>query len=167
MIKLLTLAVITMYLYNPVRPPEPTVLFPYDPNQVTSDILFATNVRPSNTVSYIPLKVTELDGEYGMLTCNDPDFTITYVGTLVDPNDPDGVSRIHNYIASFRAGTEQRVLYSGFTFLEDPNGMVSYYVEDANGVVVHYPNGAPPQSDSRTGLIDVKKINRKPILDIR
>ncbi|MCJ7483894.1 MAG: hypothetical protein MUO31_13125 [Thermodesulfovibrionales bacterium] len=136
-------------LFPPLRPPALTpagVPFAYDPNLVTSDILTFYEVRPSNAVVTLHRQVTELDGEYGTLTCNDPMVVIPQAVTTIDPDDPNGISRIHEYACSIRPGTVERIIYLEFTFTDDPNG-VNYAA----------------MRDVRTVLVDVRKWNRKPI----
>ena len=142
--------VLILLFYQPIRPPALTpasIPFPYDPNMVTSDILAYYEVRPSNAVINIPRQVIERDGEYGVLTCSDPSVWIPDAVTTIDPDDPNGISRIHDYACTVRAGTIERIIYLEFTFTDDPNG-VDYAA----------------MSDVRTVLIDVKKRNQKPIL---
>lgn len=149
MIKLLLMIFIALF-YQPIRPPALTqsdIPFVFDPNMVQSDILTYLEVRPSNRVISIPRQVIEPDGEYGILTCNDQTVYIPSAFTSIDPDDPNGISRIHDYFCTIRAGTIKRVIYLNFTFIDDPNGE-SY----------------APKSDTRTVLINVRKINRKPVI---
>ena len=139
-----------LLFYQPIRPPALTpaaIPFAYDPNMVKSDILAYYEVRPSNAVINIPRQVIEPDGEYGVLTCSDLSVWIPGAVTTIDPADPNGISRLHEYACSMRVGTIERVIYLEFTFIDDPNDE-SY----------------APMSDVRTVLIDVKKRNQKPIL---
>ena len=148
--KLKLLIALILLIYAPVRPPALTpsdIPFIYDPNMVTSDILKYLEVRPSNSMTDLPIKTIEVDGEYGTLTCNDPNVIIPPAITTIDPDDPNGISRIHSYMCGIRVGLQKRVVYLEFTFTDDPNG------EDY-----------APMSDMRTVLIDVQKRNRRPIL---
>lgn len=147
--KNLILALVIIF-YQPVRPPALTqtdIPFQYDPSKVTSDILAFYETRPSNNVTMLYRKVVEPDGEYGTLACNDPSVLIPPPITSIDPDDPNGISRIHEYNCSIRVGTETRIIYLEFTFTDDPNGA-----------------GYQPMNDTRTVLIDVRKRNRRPIL---
>ena len=149
MLKIAAILILSLFaIYEPVRPPVPEVPFEYDLSRCTSDTLKALEVRTSNRIIYIPLHVIEPDGEYGVLTCDDPNVTVPPAVTTIDPADPNGISRIHSYLCSVRVGLTKRVIYQEYTFTDDPNG------EDYL-----------PMSDSRMVLIDVRKRNRKPVLD--
>jgi hypothetical protein len=157
------LGTVFILLYLPLRPPAlmpDDVPFAYDPNTVVSEVLKFYEVRPSNKMFAFPMKVTEPDGEFGVLICDDPAVMISYINTIpdpLDPNDPndpfDGVSVVHSYACGFRPGTTQRVAKLGFTFTDTP-------VPDPNGYIYL------PESDMRTVLVDIKRINRKPVLSL-
>jgi hypothetical protein len=116
MVRIFTILIFSLFLvYVPVRPPEPPVPFPYDSSLVNSEILRTLQVRPTSRLTYIPLKVIEPDGEYGTLTCSDPNVNIPVAVTTIDPADPNGISRIHSYLCSLRVGLTPRVLYEEFT----------------------------------------------------
>ena len=136
--------------YQPVRPPALTpvdVPFAYDSSKVTSDVLKFFEVRPSSRVLILPVSVKDADGEYGTLTCSDPSVVIPPAITSVDPDDPNGISRLHEYACEIRVGTVTQILYAEFTWTDDPNGE-SY----------------APMSDTRMYLIDVRKRNSKPVI---
>jgi hypothetical protein len=123
--------------------------FPVDFTQVDPNGIFKYyEARPTNSNFRVTIKVTDLNGHYGILTCNNPAMQIPIDPvTIIDPNDPDGISRIHQFDCTIRVGTIKRVEYLTWSFTNDPNGE-SYAPATSTGSVP----------------IDIRKRRRWPIL---
>ncbi len=141
MFKVMLLAIL-MSLYTPIRPPAHTPVFPYDPNRVSSEILGSAQEAPG-TMFWSTIKATEPDGEgVVMIATVDPNTATFYLAptptTIVDPADPNGVSRIHEWVWQVRSDNTE-VVYIHFTGV-DPNGMT-----DERDIVVNFaPLNRPP-----------------------
>jgi hypothetical protein len=110
MIKLLTVIVFSMYLYQPVRPPEPPVPFPYDPNQVNYEIIEAIQFDDTGEL-WFTREVVEPDGQEPIITFSDLNIIIMPPTKIIDPhpenimpdpNDPNNMIQGPGLIYSYR-----------------------------------------------------------------
>jgi hypothetical protein len=129
--------------YIPTRPPEPPVNFIYDPNMVNFDIIESIRAYPSTDIQFVR-KIIEPDGQTPTLTFSDESIAHTLAMTTVDPNDPDGISKIFIYDCTFPVNRPPGIYY------------VDIKAEDND------PN--EPFEDNRTMIFYIWPKNRPPVI---
>lgn len=132
--------------WPPVRPPEPTVPFPYDPNQVQYEILDARREYPfTNRNITFRRVVKDEDGDSNItLKCSLPSMVIEPPSLSIDPNDPAGIGIKAEFICYIPGPVQQGLYYIDWeTCDNDPN---------------------EPMYDRRTTVLYVWPKNKPPIL---
>ena len=143
MIKIVTAFILLALLYIPIRPPEPTISFVYDPNQVNYEIIEAIRHYPNSELHFVR-KIVEPDGQAPTLTFSDPTIVALPAVATVDPDDPNGVSKILTYDCYFPVNRPPGIYYVDMKAQDnDPN---------------------EPMEDNRTILIWLWPKNRPPVI---
>jgi len=132
------------FAYIPARPPEPPVPFAYDPNRVNYEIIEAIRHYPGGGEFHFARKITEPDGQEPVITFSDPGIWVSAPVVSIDPDDPNGVSRIYEYVCGFPVAR--------------PPGL--YYVD----IVASDNDPNEPMEDRRTMIIMLWPKNRPPVI---
>jgi len=138
--KILT-ALILILFYIPIRPLEPPVPFPYDPNQVNYEIIETIRAYPNADICFTRL-IVEPDGQVPELTFTDPTIWISQPTVTIDPADPNGISRIYAYECIFPVNRPPGKYY--FDVQAGDNDPNEPMYDNRSMIIYLWPKNRPP-----------------------